>query len=69
MDIKVTLNGLFLHSETVDFAKTFDQGDLIEYTYTTFIPSFAPAGTYVMSFSFKDPAGKENGCWSFTFKL
>lgn len=42
---------------------------MIEYEYKTFIPSFAPAGTYMMSFSHKTPDNKENGCWSFTFKL
>ena len=58
VDIVVKLNGLFLHSETVDFDNQYDSGDLIEYKYNTFIPSFAPAGTYVMSFSFKTPDGK-----------
>lgn len=52
------LNGLFLHSETVDFDRAFDSGDVIEYEYKTFIPSFAPAGTYVMSFTFKTPSNK-----------
>ena len=69
MDLTVKLNGLFLHNETESYKKTFDAGDLIEYKYVTFIPGFAPAGNYVLSFSFKDTSNKENGCWSFTFKL
>ena len=57
------------YSETLDFNKSYDQGDVIEYEYKTFIPSFAPAGTYVLAYTFKTPEGKDNGCWSFSFKL
>ena len=63
------MNGLFLHSETVNFNETFDQGDSIQFNYTNFVPSFAPAGTYLITFSHKEKSGKENGVWSMTFKL
>jgi hypothetical protein len=42
---------------------------MIDFVYTTFIPGFAPAGTYGMSYTFKTPEGKDNGCFGFTFKL
>lgn len=69
VDLEVKLNGLFLHSEAIAYAKTYDSGDILEFKYTNFIPSFAPSGTYLLTFNFKDKAGKAVGCFNFTFKL
>ena len=69
VDINVKVNGLFLHSETIPFVKTYDRGDAVEFKYNTLIPSFAPAGTYAIQFNHKDTKGKDNGCWALTFKI
>lgn len=63
------LNGAFLDKQTAEFAKSFDNGDTIEYSFANFIPSFAPAGTYTLQFQFVDSKDKNNGCLQFQFKL
>jgi len=63
------LNGVFLDKETVDFTTSYDSGDAIEFSYKNFIPSFAPAGTYGLTFQFIDSKEKNNGCLAFSFKL
>jgi hypothetical protein len=68
VDINVKLNGVFLHSESVDFKQSYQDGDTVEFKYQNFIPSFAPPGTYGLTFTFK--SGKtDNGCIAFSFKL
>jgi hypothetical protein len=69
VDVDVKLNGLFLHSETATFSQVYDSGDILTYKYNNFIPSFAPTGTYLLTFNFKDKANGNQGCFSFTFKL
>ena len=69
MDIDVKLNGVFLDKETAVFTNSYDAGDSIQFTYKNFIPSFAPSGTYGITFSFIDSSDKQNGCASFQFKL
>lgn len=69
VDIDVKLNGLFLHSETAAYNQSFDSGDILVFKYTNFIVSFAPAGTYLLTFNFKDKSGAAAGCFSFSFKL
>jgi hypothetical protein len=58
-----------LNKETITYTKTYDQSDVVEFTYSNFIPSFAPSGTYVLIFQFIDSKEKENGCITFQFKL
>lgn len=67
--LTVKLNGAFLHDETVDYKKSYDGGDTVEFTFNNFIPSFSPPGSYLLSFQFVDTSGKNNGCFSFQFKL
>lgn len=62
------LNGVYLHDEKVPFVKSYQTDDTIEFKYKNFIPSFAPAGTYGITFQFKN-GDKNNGCMSFNFKL
>lgn len=68
-DINVKLNGAFLDKETEPFTKSYESGDAIEFSYKNFIPSFAPAGTYTLTFQFVDSNEKNNGCIQFQFKL
>ena len=63
------MNGVPLHTESVDFVKNYDNGDTVEFTYKNYIPDFAPSGTYGLTFTFVNNAGKDNGCLAFTFKL
>jgi hypothetical protein len=69
VDILVKLNGMFLHSETFKFERIYDEGDNVEFKYSSYVPSFAPAGTYSMSFVFNDAANNNLGCFSFSWKL
>jgi hypothetical protein len=66
--INVKLNGVFLHEETVDFKKSYSEGDTVEFKYQNYVPGFAPPGTYGLQFVFKNN-GKDNGCLGFSFKL
>lgn len=66
--INVKLNGAFLHSETVDFKQSYQDGDTIEFKYKNFVPSYAPPGTYGLTFTFKS-GSNDNGCIAFSFKL
>lgn len=68
-DILVKLNGAFLDKQTAEFTSSYDAGDSIEFKYTNFIPSFAPPGTYGLTFQFVDSKDKNNGCIQFQFKL
>ena len=62
------LNGVYLHSETIDFKQSYGAGDTVDFKYTTLVPGFSPSGTYTLIFNFK--ADKTpNGCMSFNFKL
>ena len=63
------LNGLPLHDETNKFQFTFDSGDIVQYKFDNLIPSFAPSGTYLLTFNFKDSSNNNLGCFSFSFKL
>lgn len=65
----VKLNGAPLHTESIAFTESYDNGDTVEFKFTNFVPSFAPSGTYGLTFQFVDKAGKNNGCLSFQFKL
>jgi len=67
--LTVKLNGAPLHTETEVFTESYDNGDTVEYKFVNFIPSFAPPGTYGLTFQFVDDADKNNGCLSFQFKL
>lgn len=69
VDVEVKLNGLFLHSETVAYTNVYDTGDVLTFKYSNLIVSFAPAGTYTLTFNFKDTAGAAAGCFNFSFKL
>lgn len=69
VEIDVKLNGVFLDKEVAPFTESYDAGDSVEFTYKNFIPSFAPPGTYGLTFSFIDSKDKENGCLQFQFKL
>lgn len=53
-EINVKLNGVFLDKEVATFEDSFDAGDHIEFAYKNFIPSFAPSGTYGLTFQFFD---------------
>lgn len=68
VSINVKLNGVFLHSESVDFKKSYGAGDTIEFKYQNFVPSFAPPGTYGLTFTWKN-GSTDNGCIAFSFKL
>ena len=59
MNINVKLNGVPLHTEAVDFNASYDNGDTVEFKYKNFIPSFAPSGTYGLTFTFVNSAGKD----------
>lgn len=63
------INGLFLHSESVSYGGSYDSGDILTFKYDNFVPSFAPAGTYLLTFSFKDKNNAAAGCFQLTFKL
>lgn len=69
LDLNVKLNGVQLHSESVDFVQSFSEGDIVQFKYQNYIPSFAPPGTYGLTFSFKTKSGKVIGCMEFSFKL
>lgn len=69
VDLDVKLNGLFLHSETIGYKDEYDEGDTVTFKYTNFIPSFAPSGTYLLTFNFKGAGNVALGCLSFNFKL
>jgi hypothetical protein len=69
VELDVKLNGLFLHSESIAYNKVYDKGDILTFKYTNFVPSFAPAGNYLLTFVFKDKAMASTGCFSMTFKL
>ena len=64
----VKYNGAFIHDETVEFKKDFDEGDIVEFKYSNFIPLIAPIGSYSITFQFKNQS-TNNGCLSFNFKL
>jgi hypothetical protein len=53
----------------VKYTDVYDQGDNVTFKYNNFIPSFAPAGTYLLTFNLKDSANGALGCFSFNFKL
>jgi hypothetical protein len=65
----VKLNGVPLHNEDIPFTDSFDDGDTVEFRYKNYVPSFAPPGTYGLTFNFIDKAGKDQGCIAFSFKL
>jgi len=67
--VDVKLNGLFLHNETASYTDVYDSGDIFTFKYNSLIVSFAPAGTYTLTFNFKDKAAAAQGCFSFSFKL
>lgn len=69
VDLIVKLNGAFLDKQSPEFTNSYDAGDSIEFTFANFIPSFAPPGTYTLSFTFVDTKDKNNGCLQFQFKL
>jgi hypothetical protein len=69
VDLTVKLNGVVLDKENITYTKSFDSGDVVDFAYTNFIPSFAPSGTYVLIFQFIDSSDKNNGCITFQFKL
>lgn len=60
---------MFLDKEVADFTTAYDAGDSVEFSYKNFIPSFAPSGTYGLTFQFIDSNEKNNGCLQFQFKL
>jgi hypothetical protein len=66
--LDVKLNGAFLHSESLDYAKSYGAGDTIQFKFNNYIPSFSPPGTYTLSFTFKN-GNEANGCVAFQFKL
>ena len=68
-DLNVKLNGVFLHSETVPFAKSYSQGDIVQFKFSNYIPGFAPPGTYKLTFNFKTKSDKVLACFSFSFNL
>lgn len=53
----------------MEFVSSYDAGDTIEFSYKNYIPSFAPSGTYGLTFQFIDSDEKNNGCLQFAFKL
>jgi hypothetical protein len=67
--LTVKLNGVVLNKDTIPFTKSYDESDVIDWSYSNFIPSFAPSGTYVLIFQFIDNGDKDNGCITFQFKL
>ena len=46
----VKYNGAFTHDDTVDFKKSYDEGDIIEFKYANYIPLIAPIGSYSIQF-------------------
>ena len=69
VDIAVKFNGAVLNKQTVDFAQNYDEGDVLEFSFMSFIPSFAPSGNYIMTFTFVDTDEKDQGCVGFSFKF
>lgn len=69
VELDVKLNGLFLHSENIAYTDVYDTGDILTFQYNNFIPSFAPGGTYLLTFTFKDKSSAVAGCFQFSFKL
>ena len=67
-ELEVKLNGVFLHNESIPFAASFGAGDTVQFKYKNYVPSFAPPGTYGLTFQFKS-GSNNNGCLSFSFKL
>lgn len=66
MDVK--LNGVFIHNDTIPFAKSYAAGDTVQFVFVNFIPGYTPPGNYNMSLTFTD--GKNpNGCLALAFKL
>jgi hypothetical protein len=65
----VKLNGVYLHDESIPFSQSYEEGDTVEFRYKNFVPSFAPPGTYGLTFQFKNKDNKDNGCMAFSFKL
>jgi hypothetical protein len=60
---------VFLHNESIAFAKSFSQDDIVQFKYTNFIPGFAPPGTYGLTFNFIGRSGSPLACLAFSFKL
>lgn len=60
--LNVKLNGVFLDKETIDFDSSYDGGDSVEFKFQNYVPSFAPPGTYLLTFEFNDTSDKVNGC-------
>lgn len=69
MNLEAKLNGVFLHSEVVDYRNIYEEGDTVEFKYKNFVPAFAPAGNYQIIFNFVNTAGNPEGCLSLVFKL
>ena len=68
-ELDVKINGLFLHNETVSYTDVYDVGDIFTFKYNNYVPSFAPADTYTLTFNFKDKSGAAAGCFFFNFKI
>lgn len=69
INLDVKLNGIFLHNETIQFAKTYQADDTVVFKYKSFIPSFAPSGKYGLTFNFINSDNKPEGCFFCSFDI
>ena len=67
--LTVKLNGVGIHNQTMPFNQSFEDGDSVEYKYSTEIPSFVPSGNYALTFQFRRKNGSANGCIAIAWKF
>ena len=65
----VKLNGQQLHTQTLDFKKSYQEGDTIDYSFENPLPNYIPSGTYTLQMQFLKNTNVKNGCISFSFKI
>lgn len=69
VDIVVKFNGTPLDKQSTDFVQNYEEGDILEFSFKSFVPSFAPSGAYIMTFTFVDTKDANQGCVGFQFKI
>jgi hypothetical protein len=69
VDIVTKLGGAVLNNRSADFTDIFSEGDDFNYEYDVTIPSFAPSGTYEVTFTLKNTDDVAVGCIDTTFSL